>query len=98
MTGAEAEWPLDGPELAGEDFGLWVRGVDYMAGWREAREAADEVNLAFLGSGFEPSELRAVAATNDDGRGVVRLVGQPGAVIRLAGLLWRSANGGGGAA
>ncbi|MGW2424457.1 hypothetical protein ACWC0C_35345 [Streptomyces sp. NPDC001709] len=84
--------------MAGEDFGLWVRGVDYMGGWRDAREAADEVNLAILGSGFEPSELRAVAATDDNGRGVVRLVGQPGAVIRLAGLLWRLADGDGGAA
>ncbi|WP_229881600.1 hypothetical protein [Streptomyces alanosinicus] len=89
---------MDGSDVTGTDFGLWVRGVDYMTGWREAREAADEANLAFLGSGFEPSELRAVAATDDDGRGVVRLVGHPTAVIRLAGLLQQFADGDGGAA
>nr|WP_256363042.1 hypothetical protein [Streptomyces sp. TRM70350] len=98
MTGAGAEWPGDGLDVTGADFGLWVRGVDYMAGWREARDAADQLNLAFLGAEFEPSELRAVAATNDDGRGVVRLVGLPDAVVRLAGLLQRLADGEGGAA
>ncbi|MGV9453661.1 hypothetical protein [Streptomyces sp. NPDC003635] len=87
VTGAGAEWHGDGLDVTGADSGLWVSGVDYVAGWREAREAADHVNLAFLGAEFEPSELRAVAATADDGRGLVRLVGTPGAVMRLAGLL-----------
>ncbi|WP_399498028.1 hypothetical protein [Streptomyces sp. P17] len=93
-----AEWHGDGLDVAGAEFGLWVRDVDYMAGWREAREAADQLNLAFLGAEFEPSELRAVAATAEDGRGLVRLVGTPGAVIRLALLLEERAEGSGGAA
>nr|WP_240982371.1 hypothetical protein [Streptomyces sp. S3(2020)] len=69
------------------DLGVWVRGVDYIAGWREARKAADRLNLAFLGAEFEPFELRATASANEDGCGVVRLLGSPGAVERLARLL-----------
>ncbi|MER5580947.1 hypothetical protein ABT090_04710 [Streptomyces asoensis] len=79
--------PDDGPDVAGADHGLWVRGVDYMAGWRAARAAADQVNRALHTAAFEPSQLRAVASTDDVGRGVVRLVGVPGAAVRLAGLL-----------
>ncbi|KUO06979.1 hypothetical protein AQJ58_37655 [Streptomyces sp. DSM 15324] len=79
--------PDDGPDVTGADHGLWVRGVDYMAGWRVARAAADQVNLALLAAEFDPSQLRAVASTDDVGRGVVRLVGAPGAAVRLAGLL-----------
>lgn len=84
-------------DAAGVGSGLWVRGVDYLAGWREAREAADQVNLALVAAGFEPCELRAVASTGDDGRGVVRLVGLPSAAVRLAALLGRLADGVGGA-
>ncbi|WP_460067942.1 hypothetical protein [Streptomyces sp. YKOK-I1] len=98
MSGSGERWLGDGPDdMTGVGSGLWVRGVDYMAGWRVAREAAEQLNFALLLAEFEPSELRAVAATNDDGRGVVRLVGLPGAAIRLAGLLERLADGDGGA-
>ncbi|GAA1944602.1 hypothetical protein GCM10009837_83380 [Streptomyces durmitorensis] len=41
MTGAGEGGLSDGLGVAGADFGLWVPGVDYVAGWREAREAAD---------------------------------------------------------
>ncbi|MFR0356650.1 hypothetical protein [Streptomyces sediminimaris] len=98
MTGTGDEWLGDGLDVAGGEFGLWVSGVDYIAGWREARTAADRLNRAFLGEGFELSELRAVASTYDDGRGVVRLVGWPDAVVRLAWLLEARADGSGGAA
>ncbi|MFJ3304793.1 hypothetical protein ACIPSA_17035 [Streptomyces sp. NPDC086549] len=97
MTGAGDEWLGDGLGMAGGDLGLWVSGVDYVAGWREAREAADRLNRAFLGAGFELSEVRAVASTYDDGRGVVRFVGWPGAIVRLAALLAARADGDGGA-
>ncbi|MFD9212126.1 hypothetical protein ACFVY9_03200 [Streptomyces sp. NPDC059544] len=98
MSGSGEGWLSDGlDDAAGMGSGLWVRGVDYMAGWRVAREAADQLNFALLLAEFEPSELRAVASTNDDGRGVVRLVGLPGAAVRLAGLLEGLADGGGGA-
>ncbi|WP_282702727.1 hypothetical protein [Streptomyces sp. CC219B] len=98
MTGSGEYWLSDGLDAASVDSGLWVRGVDYMAGWREARAAADRLNRALLGAGFELSVLRATASTNEDGRGVVRLAGWPGAVDRLAQLLEGRADGDGGAA
>jgi hypothetical protein len=89
-------WLSDGlDDTAGAGSGLWVHGVDYMAGWRVARGAADQMNLALLAAEFDPCELRAVAATDDDGRGVVRLVGLPSAAVRLAQLLEALADGGG---
>jgi uncharacterized membrane protein len=99
VSGSGEGWPSDGlDDVAGAGYGLWVRGVDYMAGWRVAREAADQLNFALLLAEFEPSELRAVAATNDEGRGVVRLVGLPSAAVRLAGLLEALGGDDGGAA
>ncbi|MFE0091491.1 hypothetical protein [Streptomyces sp. NPDC058991] len=93
MSGSGDGWLSDGlGDTAGEGSGLWVRGVDYMTGWRVAREAADQLNFALHLAEFGPSELRAVAATDDDGNGVVRLVGLPGAAVRLAGLLERLAD------
>lgn len=98
MTGAGEDWLSDGLDAAGADSGLWVPAVDYVAGWRNARETADRLNRALLGAGFELSEVRAVASTNEDGRGVVRVAGWPDAVERLAGLLETLADGDGGAA
>ncbi|MGQ4383385.1 hypothetical protein ACN6LB_008550 [Streptomyces sp. SAS_270] len=97
MTGAGENWLSDGLDVAGADSGLWVPGVDYVAGWCVAREAADRLNRAFLGAGFELSEVRAVASTAEDGRGVVRVAGWPDAAARLAGLLEAVASGEGGA-
>ena len=97
MTGAGEDWLSDGLDVAGADSGLWVPGVDYVAGWRVAREAADRLNRALLGAGLELSEVRAVASTNEDGCGVVRVACWPDAVERLAGLLESVAGGEGGA-
>ncbi|GAA2446778.1 hypothetical protein [Streptomyces glaucus] len=88
MTGAGEEWIGDGlHDIEGTDAVLWTPGVDYIGGWREAREAADRLNRALLDVGFELSTMRAVASTDDKGRGVVRLAGWPDAVNRLAALL-----------
>ncbi|WP_405539000.1 hypothetical protein [Streptomyces sp. NBC_00075] len=87
MTGAGENWLSDGIDDSGPDCGLWVPGVDYVGAWRAALESADRLNRAFLGAGFELSEMRAVASTNEDGRGVVRVTGWPDAVERLAGFL-----------
>ncbi|KAF5999699.1 MULTISPECIES: hypothetical protein [Streptomyces] len=87
MAGAGEDWMGDGLDIAGADCGLWVPGVDYMSGWRGAREAADRLNRALLSAGFELSQVRAVASTDDRGLGVVRVAGWPDAVERLAVLL-----------
>ncbi|WP_438828235.1 hypothetical protein [Streptomyces mirabilis] len=87
MAGAGEDWLNDGLDVAGADCGLWVPGVDYMSGWRGAREAADQLNRAFLGAGFELSQVRAVASTDEGGRGVVRVACWPDAAERLAVLL-----------
>ncbi|MCH0558296.1 hypothetical protein [Streptomyces sp. MUM 16J] len=96
MSGSGEGWLNDGLDLP-EDSGLWVSGVDYISGWREAREAADRLNRALLGAGLELSALRAVASTNEDGCGVVRLMGWPAVVDRLAALLEAHADSDGGA-
>ncbi|MFI9757743.1 hypothetical protein ACIHFB_07360 [Streptomyces sp. NPDC051963] len=98
MTGAGEDWLSDGLDVTGMDSGLWVSGVDYIEGWRDAREAADRLNRALLAAGLELSAVRAVASTNEEGRGVVRLAGWPDAVDRLAQLLETHADGDGGAA
>ncbi len=97
MTGSDEDWLNDGLDSTGSGSELWVSGVDYIAGWREAQEAADRLNRALLAVGFELSAVRAVASTDEDGHGVVRLAGWPGAVERLAQLL-ESARGDGDAA
>ncbi|MGW4989512.1 hypothetical protein ACWEQ3_17950 [Streptomyces mirabilis] len=87
MAGSGEDWLSDGLDVEGADCGLWVPGVDYVAGWRSAREATDRLNRALLGAGFELSEVRAVSSTNEDGLGVVRVAGWPDVVERLAVLL-----------
>ncbi|MFD7815992.1 hypothetical protein ACFV6E_24160 [Streptomyces sp. NPDC059785] len=97
MTGSGEDWLSDGLDVGGADCGLWVPGVDYVAGWRGARVAADRLNRALLGAGFELSQVRAVASTDERGPGVVRVAGWPDAVERLAVLLEACAGGDGGA-
>ncbi|MFI1024552.1 hypothetical protein [Streptomyces olivaceus] len=98
MTGAGEDWLRDGlDDIADAESGLWVRGVDYVGGWRSARESADRLNRALLGAGFELSAVRAVASADERGRGVVRLAGWPEAADRLAALLEALADHDGGA-
>ncbi|MGW3646661.1 hypothetical protein [Streptomyces sp. NPDC000878] len=88
MNDSGEDWIHDGlDDVAGTDAGLWLPGVDYIAGWREARESADRLNRALLGTGFELSAVRAVASVDESGCGVVRLAGWSDAVNRLAALL-----------
>jgi hypothetical protein len=97
VTGSGEDGLRDGLDIELES-GLWVPGVDYIAGWRTARESADRLNRALLCAGFELSAVRAVASTSEDGCGLVRMMGRPDAVDRLAGLLETGADGDGGAA
>ncbi|WP_228718390.1 hypothetical protein [Kitasatospora acidiphila] len=75
-----------GQELDPEAW-LWLAGVDYVSGWRAARIAATDVNALLAQCGVERAQLRAVAATDEQGRGFVKLVGLPQGWLRLEELL-----------
>ncbi|WP_244453142.1 hypothetical protein [Streptomyces malaysiensis] len=47
--------------------------MDYLSGWRDAREAAAELGDALSLVGVETSGVRLRAASDTDGSGVVRL-------------------------
>ncbi|MFE4825649.1 hypothetical protein [Streptomyces sp. NPDC056672] len=64
---------------------VWVRGGDYVKGWREAQDAADAWNSALAEAGLE--DLRAVASTGGAGEPVVRFRGSPVGARRAAWLL-----------
>lgn len=79
----------DPPFTAGvdPDEWAWIRGVNYVAGWRAAKDAADALNTALLACDLWPWELRAVADTDASGSGRVRLVGSVDGTERLARVL-----------
>lgn len=60
-------------ELAPDTVGAWVRGVDYVAGWREATEAVVELTEALAAAGVAEAAVRMRAGAQEDGSGVVRL-------------------------
>lgn len=61
----------------GEEFDpeavLWVRGVDYVTGWRAAGQAAAELGEALTAVGVDTAGAKLRAAAASDGSGVVRL-------------------------
>ncbi|MFJ4090005.1 hypothetical protein ACIPYS_00330 [Kitasatospora sp. NPDC089913] len=67
-----------GAELAASldpDSWVWLPGVDYAAGWRVARQTADELNSLLAACGVARTQLRAIADTDSTGGPVVRLEG-----------------------
>ncbi|WP_078866087.1 hypothetical protein [Streptomyces sp. NRRL S-1448] len=79
------------------DGWMWVRGVDYVAGWRSAADAATELKGAMGEAGIDTTEVRSTAATTTDGSGVLRLSLPAEAALALANaaregaLRWRRA-------
>ncbi|MGW2392132.1 hypothetical protein ACWCYK_21930 [Streptomyces lydicamycinicus] len=63
---------FDGEDLE-PDAVLWVRGVDYLAGWRDATQAVAELGDALTGAGMDTAGIKLRAAATSDGSGVVRL-------------------------
>ncbi|MEU5028212.1 hypothetical protein [Streptomyces milbemycinicus] len=59
-------------EAADLEAGIWVRGVDYVSGWRDAKEAAAELGDALKLVGVDGAGARLRAAAGPDGSGVVR--------------------------
>ncbi|MDX3231261.1 hypothetical protein [Streptomyces sp. ME19-01-6] len=64
--GAFDGWEID------PDAVMWVRGVDYIAGWRDATAASGELDSALRLVGVDMEGARLRAATAADGSGVVR--------------------------
>ncbi|MGW2184705.1 hypothetical protein [Streptomyces sp. NPDC001719] len=62
-----------GAEEFDPDAVLWVRGVDYVAGWAAARDVAAELGEALVVAGVEASGVKLRAGSAADGSGVVRL-------------------------
>ncbi|ADI07407.1 hypothetical protein SBI_04286 [Streptomyces bingchenggensis BCW-1] len=59
-------------EAADLEAGIWVRGVNYVSGWRDAREAAAELGDVLTLAGVDVAGVRLRAAAGADGSGVVR--------------------------
>ncbi|MFI1950683.1 hypothetical protein ACH437_02285 [Streptomyces xinghaiensis] len=55
------------------DGWVWVRGVDYVAGWRSATDAAAELMAAVAEAGVDTSGIESRADSASDGSGIVRL-------------------------
>ncbi|MFG2829137.1 hypothetical protein ACGFWI_17010 [Streptomyces sp. NPDC048434] len=79
------------------DGWMWVRDVDYVAGWRSAVDAAMELKGAMDEAGIDTTEVRSTASTTTDGSGVLRLSLPVEAALALANaareeaLRWRRA-------
>ncbi|MCK7627780.1 hypothetical protein MUU72_32595 [Streptomyces sp. RS10V-4] len=74
------------------DAVLWVRGVDYLTGWRDATRAADELADALSAAGVEAAGAKLRAGTDTDGSGVVRFELSPTTTRRVAGLVRAAAS------
>ncbi|MEW2577174.1 hypothetical protein [Streptomyces syringium] len=72
--------------MAPDTVGAWVRGVDYVAGWRQATGALAELADALAAAGLEEPGVRLRAGAEDDGAGVVRLELTVPAARRMAKL------------
>lgn len=66
---------------------LWVPGVDYAGGWRDAKNACDELMAALAAACPEAEGVTAVAQSAPDGSGVIQLRIPPATAQALAELL-----------
>ncbi|MFF2061584.1 hypothetical protein ACFVWZ_07250 [Streptomyces sp. NPDC058200] len=63
---------FDGEDLD-LDALLWVRGADYLTGWRDATQAAAKLSDALTAAGVNKTGTKLRAATDANGSGVVRV-------------------------
>lgn len=79
------------------DAVLWVRGVNYLAGWRDASQALTELSHALTAAGIDTTGAQLRAGTSADGFGVVRLelttstAREIAPLARVAATRWSSA-------
>jgi hypothetical protein len=69
------------------DAVLWVRGVDYLAGWRQAQDAAADLTEALEIAGLPHAATTVRADTTADGSALVRLACTPMEVRTLVRLM-----------
>ncbi|MEU6327431.1 hypothetical protein ABZ851_09115 [Streptomyces sp. NPDC047049] len=87
---------FDGEALEPDGW-MWVRGVDYVAGWRSAVDAATELKGAMDEAGIDTTVVMSMASTTTDVSGVLPLSLPVEAVLALANaareeaLRWRRA-------
>lgn len=62
----------NGEELNLEDV-LWVPGIDYISGWRDAKSACEELSAALAGAWPGVEGIAAVAQSAPDGAAIVQL-------------------------
>jgi hypothetical protein len=86
-TGEDQQMSSSGGEF--EDLGraLWVPGVDYIGGWREAADVAAELVSALATAYPDEEEVTAVAQSAPDGSGIVHLRLPPATTRALAELI-----------
>jgi hypothetical protein len=78
---------------------LWVRGVDYVAAWRDATSAATALTDALASAGIDKAEIHVRAVSAPDGSGALDLRVPPTLARKLAQLIgqndnnWRAALG-----
>lgn len=66
------------------DAVLWVRGVSYVAGWRDARDAGADLIDALQDAQMDTDSLKLRADANADGSGRVQLSCSPQLARELA--------------
>ncbi|HET6356575.1 MAG TPA: hypothetical protein VFG16_20570 [Streptomyces sp.] len=66
---------------------VWVRGVDYVAGWRDATDAGGELADALAAAGFDTTGPEWRARASGDGSGAVRLMLSAAAARDVAALV-----------
>jgi hypothetical protein len=69
------------------DAVLWVRGVDYVAGWRRAQDMATDLAEALEVAGLPHAATTVRADTTADGSALVRLACTPAEARTLTRLI-----------
>ncbi|MER7048830.1 hypothetical protein [Streptomyces jumonjinensis] len=64
---------VDSDGVLDPDAWVWTQGVDYLAGWRRARNAAADLAAAMDAAGIDTSEMTATADAAPDGSGLLRV-------------------------
>jgi hypothetical protein len=77
------------------DSALWMPGVDYVGGWRDAVEAGAELTSALMAAWPDVRGMSAVARSAPDGSGAVSVQVPPSIARALARLVHAAAEGDG---